>query len=116
MILQQVIMKQTIGKQVGIKKDVSCVNKIVFLWTEIGLCVHKGELNQYVISHYKSGRSVLKFINTRQEAEKYMGLLKEVLEDWTFTEKEWNEYPQIDKSLIKERVDILQKEIREKGE
>lgn len=115
MILQQAMMKMS--KMIeGVEGS---TNKLVMLWEEVGLCLHKAAYlsngKGYVISHFNMGRIVLKYIKTRQEAEKYMEDLREILEDWRFTEKEWNSYPSIDKKLIKEQVDALQKEILQKG-
>jgi ArsR family metal-binding transcriptional regulator len=115
MILQQTMMKmsKTVGGVEG------SINKLVLLWEEVGLCLHKSAYMMngkgYVISHYNTGKIILRNIGTRVEAEQYMEQLAEVLEDWRFTEKEWEEYPSIDKQLIKGRVDEMQKEIYQKG-
>ena len=52
--------------QVNGKKN---IKKLVMLH-ECGLCIHKeeGEDNKWIISHFASGRSVLKYIKSKCDA------------------------------------------------
>jgi hypothetical protein len=102
-------------------KKIYNISKLVFLWEEVGLCIHKGEYRgkaekeTYVISHFNSGLSVLKYIRSQEQAKSYMQILHdEVLEDWTFTSEEWwSEENRAVRSEMKVIVDKLQKEILE---
>lgn len=112
MILEQAMMK--LSKTYG--GVVSSVSKLVMLWKEVGLCMHKDAYmhngGRWVISHFNSGKSVLKYIKTRKETEKYMQLLHdEVLQDWTFTLSQWESISSEDKLITKQGVVALQKEI-----
>jgi len=115
MILQQTTMQMS----KMIKGVDGHASKLVLLWVEVGLCIHKSAYaangNGYTISHFNSGKIILSNIPTRQKAEVYMQKLAEILEDWRFTLKEWENYPPIDKTMIKEEVDKLKHEIL-KGE
>jgi hypothetical protein len=103
------------------KKGKKLVEKIVMLWEEVGLCYHKGayrgkfEKETYVISHFKSGYSILRNMRGAEVAKQYMQKLHdEVLQDWTFTLQEWDSEENKDiRSELKVLVDKLQQEIME---
>jgi hypothetical protein len=104
-----------------VKREKKKVLRLVMLWEEVGLCYHKGEYRgkgekeTYVISHFNSGLSVLKFIRGAEKAKQYMQELHDtVLEDWTFTSEDWwSEENKAARSDMKIVVDDLQKEILE---
>jgi hypothetical protein len=91
------------------------VKKLVKLWEKVGLCYHHNidDKTVYNISHFNSGRSVLKNIKTSILCTEYMRRLFDILGDWTFTEEQWNSgnIPQELKNSIKVEVDELQREI-----
>ena len=65
----------------------SYVRMKVELWQEVGLAVHQlepmnGPYSEWRVSHYGSGRSVLKNMWDRREAIKWMMELRVVLSDW----------------------------------
>jgi hypothetical protein len=98
MILQQAMMQ--LSKSGSEKK----VPKLVML-SEYGLAIHKdvdSKSEAWVISHFNSGRSVLKYMQC---------LYDEVMNDWTFTEEEWGQYSNEEKGKIKVGVEALQQEI-----
>lgn len=115
MILQQATMK--LSKTENGKE--TKVNKLVMLWEEVGLCYHINAYAMngpgYIIAHFNSGKIVLKYIQTKEQAQEYMQRLTEVIQDWTFTLGEYNGILDEDKKLIKIQVDILQQEILQKG-
>lgn len=87
---------------------------------ESGLAIHKGEeaySKTWVISHFNSGRSVLKYIIHRKDVEKYIIRLIYILPSWNFTLEEFNKGSVdnsewgIDKKRLKRVVDEIQKEI-----
>jgi hypothetical protein len=109
MILQQVMM-QLSKSGVGASKKVP---KLVML-SEYGLAIHKDINNNttWVISHFNSGRSVLKYIKERKDVEEYIVRLIEILPSWQFTLEEFDSGV-VDKPRVKKEVDALQKEIME---
>jgi ArsR family metal-binding transcriptional regulator len=111
MILQQAMMSLSKIEN-GVERK---VNKLVMLWKEVGLCVHKSAYTingtGYIISHFNSGKIVLKNIKTKEEAEEYLQELQLIYTDWTFTLEEWDVLEQEPKSALKEVVDTLQREI-----
>jgi len=109
MILKQGVMN--LSKTEGGR--VSSVKKLVKLWVKVGLCIHK---SGYVISHFNSGKIILSYIKTREEAEVYLQrLYDEIMKDWTFTLEEWECLSSEDKLMVKVKVNKLQKEISQKG-
>jgi ArsR family metal-binding transcriptional regulator len=111
MILQQAMMKMS--KTVdGVQGS---TNKLVMLWKEIGLCVHKSAYSVngagYVISHFNSGKIVLSRIKTKEQVEDYLQKLIDVIKDWTFTLLQYEGIPDDNKKQIKVQVDALQQEI-----
>jgi len=114
MIIKQAMMKMS--KTVdGVQGS---TNKLVLLWEKVGLCVHRSPYTidgiGYVISHFNSGRSMLRHIKSKEQAYECMRrIYDEILPDWTFTEEEWNQYSNEEKHKIKEKIDVLQKEILE---
>lgn len=64
----------------------------VELWKEVGIALHWyeycgviGDERGYRISHYQSGRSILKRLKDRNQAIVYMMELHAVLSDWRWT-------------------------------
>lgn len=110
MILQQARMNMSVSGN-------SHIPKLVLLWEEVGLCMHKEKYyqqnkSQYIVSHFSSGKSVLRHIRDRKEAENAMQwMVDNVLEDWRFTLEEWDNYSVESRSIIKERIDALQNTI-----
>ena len=119
MKLAQSTMKMPITK--GISKTTT--SKLVMLWKEVGLCVHKGlyvgkhEKITYHVSHFNSGLSVLRGIRSLEEAKKYMERLhNEVIEDWRFALQDWESEENKDvRHETKQTVDGMQKEIYQRG-
>jgi ArsR family metal-binding transcriptional regulator len=116
MILKQGVMN--LSKTEGGR--VSSVKKLVKLWVKVGLCIHKSGYvtngSGYVISHFNSGKIILSYIKTREEAEVYLQrLYDEIMKDWTFTLEEWECLSSEDKLMVKVKVNKLQKEISQKG-
>ena len=71
---------------------ISHVRIPVELWKEVGLCIHtyvnhttEEYEHGYRISHYQSGRVVLKRLKDRGQAIKYMMSLRIVRSDWKQT-------------------------------
>lgn len=88
--------------------------ELVELWERVGLCIHRYKENEYQftwrISHFSSGRYVLKNMKTRSEAIQYMiRLNREVLLDWTISREVF--IAKESKELIKEKVLKIQSEI-----
>lgn len=98
----------------GVEKK---INKLVVLWERVGLCYHKSAYAMngkgYIISHYKSGKSILKGIKTPDSARVYMQRLAEIQANWNFSEEEWNQVDPETKTVFKAAVDEMQKEIWE---
>lgn len=93
------------------------VPKLVLLWKKIGLAIHRssyiGDMGSWTISHYNSGRSVVKYIRTKEQAVECLQKLYDILEDWTFTEEEWNAQENQTKQDIKMCIDELQQKVLE---
>ena len=71
---------------------ISHVRIPVELWKEVGLCFHtyinhttEEYENGYRISHYQSGRMILKRLKNRKQAIEYMMKLRVVRSDWKQT-------------------------------
>ena len=71
---------------------ISHVRIPVELWKEVGLCIHtyinhttEEYENGYRISHYQSGRVVLKRLVNKKQAIEYMMKLRVVRSDWKQT-------------------------------
>lgn len=112
MVLHQTTMRISSSNE----KDEWTKPKFVMLWKEVGLCIHKGEHirdgSGYIISHYNSGKSILKHIKTRLLAKQYLQrIYDEVMEDWTFTLEGWKQVSDEDKKKLKILLDKIQKEI-----
>ena len=107
MILQQAIMQLS-------QKD-KIVPKLVMLH-ECGLAIHKGDKDtMWVVSHFNSGKYILKYIKERKKAEEYIERLINILPSWHFTLKEFDENEwKINKTRLKPIVDTIQKEILQK--
>lgn len=108
MILQQVMMQMS--------KPGKSVPKLVML-SKYGLAVHKGEeaySHTWVISHFNSGKSVLRYIKERKDVDRYLEKLIEILPAWTFTLEEFDKGTIIDRPRVKLGVDALQQEILKK--
>ena len=63
----------------------SYVRTNVELWKEVGLCVHRfddEEYHEWRVSHYDSGRLIVKRIWDRKEAIRTMMQLRTILLDW----------------------------------
>ena len=101
MILQQAMMKLS---QPGNKTT----NKLVMLH-QSELAIHKDSTCGWVVSHFKSGKSVLKHIKERKDVDEYVDRLLCICEDWTFTLKEFDESEW--KHDLKVEVDKIQQEI-----
>jgi len=108
MILKQTTMQLSTPQKV--------IPKRVMLWKEVGLCVHKSDIcmGGYTISHFNSGKSVLRYIKTQQQAKDYMTRLTKFMKDWTFTLREWEVMSSEDRGVIKEKVGVIQREILRK--
>lgn len=91
------------------------VLKFVLLWREVGLAIHQGifvsDRNLWTISHFRSGRSIVKYIKTKGLAIEYLQRLYDILKDWTFTEEEWNTQADETRKELKEAVDKIQQEV-----
>ena len=119
MKLVQTIMNMPIAKGL----DRATTPKLVMLWEQVGLCVHKGsyvgkhEKVTYHVSHFNSGMSILRGIRSSEEAKKYMQRVHdEVLVDWRFTIADWeSEENSSMRSELKQLVDAIQQKIY-KGE
>ena len=101
-------MMMQMSKQGGKK-----IKKLVML-SEHGLAIHKGvntDNKTWVISHFNSGKSILTHIKERKDVEEYVVRLVEILPSWNFTLEEWDDYSSDEKSIIKVKVDVIQKEI-----
>ena len=116
MKLQQTMMKLSKTE----KGVISKIDKLVMLWKDVGLCIHQDSyiqglsqgLSRYTISHFNSGKLILKNIKTREQATTYMQRVHdEITEDWTFTLEEWEKVDQETKLNIKVGVDTLQQEV-----
>jgi len=111
MILQQAMMRLSKTEN-GVQTK---INKLVMLWKEVGLCVHKSAYitngTGYVISHFNSGKSILRNIKTKQQAEEYLVKLQEVCLDWTFTLGQWEGISNEDRAEMGKKVRVLQDEI-----
>lgn len=57
----------------------------VELWEQVGLCIHVTNGEAWKISHYQSGRGVLKRLKDRSQAIEYLMVLRTVLSDWRHT-------------------------------
>jgi len=103
MILHQAMMNMS-------KPEKKRVPKLVML-SEYGLAIHKGEDDNktYTISHFESGRSVLKYIKERKNVEGYIKRLLDICASWHFTLEEFDESEW--KTDLKRKVDKIQKEI-----
>lgn len=58
------------------------------LWERVGLAIHRSEemeVREWKISHYESGRVVLKQMKSRKQAIEYLVVLRTVLSDWRLT-------------------------------
>lgn len=90
------------------KKVVSHKKIEVEVWSTVGLSLHKDEkfIKQWVISHHKSGRRVLKDIPTRKMAIEYMIRLRKVA-DWNMSLQELMK----DRARLEKQVKAMQKEI-----
>lgn len=112
MKLIQATMKMSTGP---IEKK-KMVTKLVFLWKEVGLCIHTNPLDRkkWHVSHYNSGMSVLREIRSLEEAKHYMQrLYNELFQDWTFTLEEWDSKDNAEiRQEIKPLVDSIQETIR----
>ena len=71
---------------------ISHVRIPVELWKEVGLCIHtyinhttEEYENGYRISHYQSGRVILKRLVNKKQAIEYMMKLRVVRSDWKQT-------------------------------
>lgn len=71
---------------------ISHVRISVELWKEVGLCIHtyinhttEEYENGYRISHYQSGRMILKRLKNRKHAIEYMMKSRVVRSDWKQT-------------------------------
>ena len=115
MILEQVTMSLT---KAGVATTtVQKIPRLVFLWRSVGLAIHK-EINginksMWVVSHFNSGRSVVKYIKTKERAINCLYRLYEILPDWTFTEEEWNIQADETKKELKDAIDRVQQQILE---
>ena len=107
MILQQAMMQLCNAGGKAVTK------KLVMLH-ESGLAIHKDPQWGHVISHFKSGRSVLKYIKNRKDVDGYVKRLLDICESWDFTLEEFDESEW--KHDLKINIDPIQKEIRQKGD
>lgn len=110
MVLQQATMQLS---QPGGQR----VSKLVML-SEYGLAVHKavdaitGKNDKtWIISHFNSGRSVLKYIKERKDVDKYIERLVNACTSWDFTLQEFDESEW--RHDLKIKINIIQKEIME---
>lgn len=112
-ILQQATMQMSKSGVVG-SKVVNRIPKLVMLWKDVGLAIHKESIT-WTVSHFNSGRSVLKHLKSKEKAIEGMLKLANTLIDWTFTLKEWEQYSNEEKQVIKEKVDAIQYELLKTG-
>ncbi len=113
MLLEQATMK--LSKMGVVTEGLPVkVPKMVLLWKKVGLAIHRseyiGDRGLWIISHFNSGRAVLKYIKTKEQAVEYLRRLCEILEDWTFTEEEWNARTDESKKEVKKQMTDFQKE------
>ena len=92
----------------------SYVRMKVELWQEVGLAVHQlepmnGQYSEWRVSHYGSGRSVLKNMWDRREAIKWMMALRNILVDWRLSYEQF--VGMQGRTLIVEQVLLLQNKI-----
>lgn len=83
----------------------------VDVWKNVGLAIHK-DVCGWVISHVESGKSILKYMKTREIAISYMMKVRGILPSWNFTLEQWDK--RNDRLTITKSVRILQNEITNK--
>lgn len=86
----------------------------VLLWESVGLSTHEyfdevKSRRNWRISHYNSGRAVLRHLKDKEQAMHYMMELRKTISDWRFTEQQFQDRP--DRSHIKQQIDTLQTQI-----
>lgn len=114
--LKQTIMQMSLPADVSLGKERRKIPKLCLLWEEVGLCVHNNQdiSKKWNVSHFESGRSVLRLMVTKDKAVEYMYKLFQYMPKWTFTEDDFEiwkaEYPKNSQAL-KDRIDELQREI-----
>lgn len=115
MILEQA--KMLLSEAGVAEESLKKIPKIVLLWKDVGLAIHKSmhiaDKGLWVISHFNSGRSVVKYLKTKEQAINCLCKLYEILPDWTFTEEKWSIQADETKRELKEVVDRLQQQILE---
>ena len=85
----------------------------------IGLAIHQSTKlgtkllvkNLWVITHIKSGRSVLRGMRSKESAISYLAKILEVCSDWTFTLEEYAKLDDETRGALKEYMDLLQREV-----
>lgn len=112
-ILQQTTMQMSKSGVVGLK-IANRIPRLVMLWKDVELAIHKESIT-WTVSHFNSGRSVLRHLKSKEKAIKGMIELSSVLIDWTFTLKEWEQYSNEEKQVIKEKVYAIQQELLKTG-
>lgn len=103
----------------GMSKQVNGKEKrtmhLVSLWKKVGLCIHRNvdvKEIKYNISHFNSGKSVLRLVKSKAKAEEYLQrIYDEVMPDWRFTLEEWEQFASDEKAILKKKLDEMQKEI-----
>lgn len=113
MILKYVVKKMLMPKlnKAEMWADDTEKHYIIYgeIWSTVGLFLHtiiKSKKRYWIISHYKSGRRVLKYIPTKEMALKYMARLRKVA-DWNMVLPELRR----EQKRISAEMDKLQREI-----
>lgn len=87
------------------------VRVLVQLWQGVGLCYYKDKYG-YNVSHYVSGRYIVRCIPTQERAKEIMQILYDRgSNDWTFTLEDWLHQ---DNASVRVELKILVDRLRNK--